>query len=109
MELTFLTAALREVCEKRAVAVANLGYAAARELSDRLADIQAVDSVDELSQLLGQAISDKSATEKALRLDTGHEILFSSAHPLAGKAPSEMTDWTKTSRMKILAIEPTNE
>lgn len=109
MELTFLTAELREVCEKRAVAASTLGYAAARELSDRLADIEAVNNVAELSLLLGQAISDRSDTEKSLRLEAGCQIIFASAHPPASNAPSETVDWTKTSRMKILAIEVINE
>jgi hypothetical protein len=58
--------------------------------------------------LLGEAICDRSATEKSLRLDSGFDVIFVSAHPSAAETASEATDWTKTSRMKITAIEPIN-
>ena len=108
MELTFHTAELREICEKRSVATAELGYAVARELADRLADIEASDTVAELSSLLGDAIRDRSTTEKSIRLSSGVDVVFELAHPSHGGATSKATDWTKTSRMKITAIEPIN-
>jgi hypothetical protein len=58
LELTFHTAELREICEKRSVAAAEFGYAAARELAERLADIEALDTVAELSLLRPEAICD---------------------------------------------------
>jgi hypothetical protein len=64
LELTFQTAELRDICEKRTVAAKELGYAAARELAERLADIEALDTVSDLSLLLGDAICDRSPTEK---------------------------------------------
>lgn len=108
VELTFHTAELREICEKREVAAAELGYAAARELADRLADIEAIDTVAELSLLLGEAIRERSPTEKAVRLNSGFDVVLVSGHPLVAAATSNATDWTKTSRMKITAIEPIN-
>jgi hypothetical protein len=108
LELTFQTAELRELCEKRAVAAAELGYEAARELADRLADIEALDTVAELADLLGGAICDRNATEKSLRLNPGFRIVFASGHPSAAGTAPRTTDWKQTTRMKIIAIEPTN-
>ncbi len=108
MELTFQTAELREICEKRDVAAAKLGYAAARELAERLADIEALDTVADLSALLGEAICDRSPTEKSLHLNSGFDVAFASAHPTPAEGASKATDWTKTSRIKITAIEPVN-
>jgi hypothetical protein len=108
LELTFQTAELREICEKRTVAATELGYAAARELADRLADIEALDTASELSVLLGDAICERSPTEKALRLDSGFRVVLVSAHPTPPGAPTGATDWNTTSRMKITAIEPLN-
>jgi hypothetical protein len=108
VELTFHTAELREICEKREVAAAALSYAAARELADRLADIEAVDTVAELSLLLGETISERSPTEKSLRLNSGFDVVLVSGHASAAAATPDATDWTKTSRMKIIAIEPIN-
>lgn len=107
LELTFQTAELREICEKRSVAVAKLGYAAARELAERLADIEALDTVADLSLLLPEALYDRSPTEKSLSL-TGFHVIFVSAHPSPAGATSKTTDWKKTSRMKITSIEPLN-
>jgi hypothetical protein len=108
LELTFHTAELREICEKRDVAAAELGYAAARELADRLADIEAIDTVAELSLLFGEAISERSPTEKYLRLNSGFDVVFVSGHPSAAATTSKTKDWIKTSRMKITGIEPIN-
>lgn len=108
LELTFHTAELREICEKREVAAERLGYAAARELADRLADIEALDTVADLCEVLGDATCERSSTEKSLRLNAGFDVVFTSAHPLPPGTVPNTTDWTKTSRMKITAIEPIN-
>jgi hypothetical protein len=108
LEITFQTAKLREICEKRALATAEFGYAAARELAERLADVEALDTVAELFELLGEAICNRSATEKSIRLDCGFHIIFVSAHPLPRGTTLKSTDWKKTTRIKITAIEPTN-
>jgi hypothetical protein len=108
LELTFQTAELREICEKRTVAATELSYAAARELAERLADIEAIETVAELSLLVGEALHDRSPTEKSLRLNAGFHVIFVSAHPSAAGSTPKATDWKKTSRMKITAIEPIN-
>jgi hypothetical protein len=108
LELTFSTAELREICEKRSVAVAKLGYPAARELAERLADVEAADTVADLSVLLGEAMCDRSPTEKFLRLKTGFGVAFVSGHT-AHMETGKATDWSKTSRMKITAIECIHE
>jgi hypothetical protein len=104
LEITFLTADLREICENRHVAMATMGHDAARELAERLADIEAVETVEELSQLLGHAIGDFSATEKFIELQAGLHVRFGSAHPKDAGAQRPI-DWSKTSRVKILGIE----
>jgi hypothetical protein len=108
LEITFQTAELREICEKRDVATLELGYAAARELADRLADIEAVDTVAELSQLLGELICEESLTERFVRLESGFRIFFVSAHREPVGSASQSTDWEKTSRVRIIAIEQIN-
>jgi len=110
LELTFQTAKLREICETRSVAVAELGYAGARELADRLADIEAVDTVIELAQLLGETIQDRSAIAKSLRLESGFDIVFVSAHPTLQETGSSIApDWKTITRIKITAIESVND
>jgi hypothetical protein len=108
LEITFHTAKLREICEKRDTAASELGYAAARELAERLADIEAVDTVSDLRALLGPIIADRSPTEKTIHLSLGLDVLFVSGHPSPPEGAPATTDWKKTSRMKITAIEATN-
>jgi hypothetical protein len=108
LELHFHTAELREICEKRAVAAAELGYAVARELAERLADIEALDTVSQLCDMLGESIYDKSPDEKCLRLSSGFVVVFKSAHPSLAGATARVSDWKKTTRMMITAIEPVN-
>jgi hypothetical protein len=108
LELTFHTAELRDICDKRAKATAQFGYAAGRELADRLADIEALDTVADLSLLLGEAICDRTPNEKVLHLDAGYDVIFVSAHPQRSKGAPKPTNWTTTSRVKIIAIEAAN-
>jgi hypothetical protein len=107
LELTFNTAELRDICEKRAVATEKLGYAAARELADRLADIEALDNVADLIELLGQAVCDCGPGEKSFRLEAGFDVVFKSAHP-APSGDDPEPKWSTITRMKILAIEQIN-
>jgi hypothetical protein len=108
LELTFNTAELRDICEKRAVAAEKLGYAAARELADRLADIEALDTVADLVQLLGQAVRDRGRHAKSFQLEAGFDVVFKSGHPALSTDNPEPTNWDATTRMKILAIEQVN-
>jgi hypothetical protein len=108
LELTFHTAELREICEKRAIAAAKLGYAAARELAERLADIEALDTVADLSVLFGGAVCDRGPSEKSFRLNSGFDVVFVSGHPSGAGLDSKATEWAKTNRVKITAIEPAN-
>jgi len=108
LELTFHTAELRDACEKRTVAVAQLGYVPARELAERLSDIEAVSTATELASLLGQAMSDRSPHEKCIHLKSGFDVVLESAHPSSAGSKSRATDWDKTTRMKVTAIEPVN-
>lgn len=108
LELTFHTAELRDICEKRTVAIAHLGYLPARELAERLADIEAAATIAELSELLGQAMSDRNQHEKRVHLNSGFDLILESAHPSLSESKPRATDWDKTTRMKVTAIEPAN-
>jgi hypothetical protein len=108
LELTFHTPELRDVCEKRTVAIAALGYQSARELAERLADIDAVGTATELSELLGRAMTGRSPHEKCVHLNSGFDLILESAHPSPLGSKPRATDWEKTTRMKVTAIEPVN-
>ena len=63
MELAFATVELRGICENRRRATTVMGPEAARELSQRLADLAALATVADLIDLSPLNIIDRSPTE----------------------------------------------
>lgn len=108
MELSFSTAELREICEKRENAVAVLGSQAAAELAQYLADIEALATVVELASMHAAIVNVRSNTELSLQLSTGHMVVFGSGHAKRASAKRGATDWGSVSRVRIMAIESAN-
>jgi hypothetical protein len=105
LELTFHTAELRDICEKRSVASAKLGHAAAAELAARLADIVAVDNVAELCAIAD--VCDHGPVQKWVRIG-GFRVIFESAHPLGRDEVRAKVDWRRARRVRIMSIERTD-
>jgi hypothetical protein len=105
LELSFSTTELREICEKRAVAVAALGLAAALELEQRLADIEASDTAAELSALFPDDISNRTPVERGLRIKAGYWLVFCSGHVRTPTTSAGATDWDGVTRMRVVALE----
>jgi hypothetical protein len=99
LELSFRTAELREICERRAVAIDRLGSAAALELGKTLADMEAVETFAELA-LIGYSPYDEPPANKIIGLESGGNLLLASGDPQASNPP----DWATTTRIKLLAI-----
>ena len=96
---------IRDICEKRSVAKAELGNDAAVELAQILADIDAFDNFAEFFALFENQIIDRGETEKCFLMRAGYRIVFRAGHPHnlgAGAAP---TDWPNTTRVQITAFE----
>lgn len=109
MELSFSTTELREICEKRGAAIAALGTAVALELDQRLADIEASDTVADLEALFPAEVRERSPSERVLRLRTGYRVVFRSGHVKTPLTSTGATDWERVTRMRILAIEADDE
>jgi hypothetical protein len=108
LELPSSTAEIRDICEKRSVATAKLGYASALELARVLADFEAFDRYSEFEALFGSQVSNVSNSEKRIVLKTGVSIVFRSGHPRNLGTSAVATDWSKVSRLMIIAIESPN-
>jgi hypothetical protein len=104
LELSSFTAEIRDICEKRGEAAAQLGYAAATELARVLADIDASETFGEFEAMFGDQISDKSEMEKSFQMKTG-TISFRSGHPRNLGTQPIPTDWPRTTRLMITEIE----
>ncbi len=106
--LNFPTEALREICAKRDVAIAKLGTAAALELAQKLAEMEACETAAEFFGLYTGVIFDVSDTEKCLQLTSGHRVLLRSGHPSHPNPPAPVTDWGHITRLRIVSIEASN-
>ena len=105
MELSFSNSALRDICEKREAAVAAIGESAALELEERLADIDAMDTVDDLALMYPGEIIDRTPDERALRLKSGYDLVFRAGHAKRPVTQEGATDWSEVSRIRVVAIE----
>jgi hypothetical protein len=105
VELAFASLELRSICESRRRATNLLGAEAARELTQRLADLSAFATAAEVSDLFPGDIVDRSRSERALRLQAGHDLVFCAGHVDVPVLKDGSTDWTKVSRLRIIALE----
>lgn len=108
MELNFLTAELRDICEDRAVAIHELGPVVGVQLSARLADIEAVDTLDELSALHAADFDEIEAEEYRLRIAPGTALAL---RPGGAKPPRHgdgRIDWSRLDRLSVIGIETVN-
>jgi hypothetical protein len=108
VELAFATVELRSICENRRRATTVMGPEAARELTQRLADLAAFATIAELADLFPADIIDRSPTERALRLQAGHDLIFCAGHVQVPTNEDGVTDWTRVSRIRIIALEARN-
>jgi hypothetical protein len=108
VELVFATVELRSICENRRRATAVIGADAARELSQRLADLMALATVADVADVFPADIIDRSPTERALRLKAGHDLIFCAGHVQVPIDEGGGTDWTRVSRIRITALETCN-
>ena len=108
VELAFATVELRGICENRRRATTVMGSEAARELSQRLADLAAFATVADLADLFPTDIIDRSPTERAVRLHAGHYLIFRAGHVQIPINEDGGTDWARVSRIRIIALEAHN-
>jgi hypothetical protein len=99
---------MRSICENRRTAKTALGEEAARELATRLADFSALPTAADLSDLFGDDIVERPPSERSLRLHTGYNLVFRPGHVDIPHDAVGATDWTKVTRIRVVALEPRN-
>ena len=106
MELAFETKNLRSICESEAYALSQLGVVPADTLKRRLADMMAAQTVNDLMQLLIIPLyEDRSeASNLVVDLNCGKRMIFTHNHLRPPLLEKEKVDWSKVSRIKIIAI-----
>ena len=109
MEFTFLTVRIREICERRASAVAQLGEGAALDLERRLADIDACDNALEFQALCADDLEELSGHRWALHLADRCRMELVAGHAKSRLTETGATDWGKVTRLRIEAIGGTDD
>ncbi len=104
MELSFATEQLRAICESRRRALTRLGADAARVLETLLADIDACQSVSDLTALYGDHAKPSHPDKWDVTLDGETKMIFTSGHVSTPKRKDGHVDWKKVTRIKIELI-----
>jgi hypothetical protein len=109
LELTSFTAEIREICEKRSEAKAELGEEAALELARVLADIEAFDNFADFAATFANQIVDRGEFEKCFQMQNDYSLIFRAGHPRNLGARAAPPDWGTTTRIMITAIEKADD
>ncbi|MEP7764379.1 hypothetical protein [Sanguibacter sp. 25GB23B1] len=104
MILAFSSAHLRDICEDPSAADAQMGKDRAGLLRDRLADLSAADTYDDL--LAGSPRIEGSFHEE-LRINIGTRgvIVLHANHLRTPLDEHERIDWSKVSYVKVVKVE----
>lgn len=104
MIIAFQTEKLRRICEDDTVATAQLGALVAGALRERLADVRAASTIDEL--LVGSPrLSGAKGELLTLDLGTGARSVWTANHVPARINEDGLVDWTCTTRVQLTKIE----
>ena len=104
MELSFATEQLRAICESRRRAVIRLGADSARALETLLADIDACQSVSDLTALYGDQVKSSPPDKWHVTLEGEAKMIFTSGHVSTPKKRDGHVDWKKVTRVRIELI-----
>jgi len=105
LEISFDTEEVRDLCERRSIATERLGQPAALALERCLADIEATDNMIELATLLPGEVQTVSPNERKIPIGTNLMLLVRSGHAVLPELSTGETDWTRVTRLRIMAIE----
>ena len=109
MELAFESEEIRTICERKQVAVEELGSDVAAALQRRLADLQAASSPSDLPIGRPHLLGPTSRPIMALPLVNGHRLVFTSNHVNDPVTSDGSVDMQRVHRLKILSVEVSDE
>jgi len=101
VQLAFETAHLRTLCESSADAIRELGDEVASALRDRLADLDSAVSIKDILVGRPQAFD---TGDLVIELTAAYRLLCRANHPSNPKTTSDVINWEKVSRVKIVDI-----
>lgn len=102
MKINFKDKKIRELCEKKAVAVKKLGPDSARKLLNRLSDLEAASRVTDLVAGKPHPLTGDRAGQFAVGLAGGWRLVFAPDHDPCPTKSDGGIDW---SEVTIICIE----
>lgn len=108
LELNFLRAELRDICEIRAVALEKLGPMVAVQLAIRLADAEAVDTADEFFGLYPDEAIAVGTDDFNLEFTSNATLALRAGNVKAPRDENGDIDWSRVDRLLVTAIEVKN-
>ena len=102
MKINYKDKNVRELCEKQAVAVKELGSLCARKLRSRLDDLDAAERISDLIAGNPHPLKGKRLGQLALDLTGGFRLVFKSANDPIPRYVDGGIDWTQVT---IVCIE----
>ena len=109
VDFAYSTARIKNICERRVCAVAELGEPATLELGRRLADIDACDTAADFVALYGGELLSLSGHRWALCLVEDIKMQLVAAHVKVPLTKTGATDWTKVTKFRIETIGGKND
>ena len=104
MEIDFLDAKLRKLCENSREAEKKLGSNSARKLRSRLSDLEAAVHVRELNAGHPHPLERDRVGQFALDLADGKRLVFKPAHDPQPEDANGNIDWSQVTKIIIVYI-----
>jgi proteic killer suppression protein len=104
MDLSFLSADLRKLCEVSSVAQRRLGRDSAKRLRTRLAELLAAAAVSELVAGDPHPLVNDRAGQYSLKLAGGHRLVFAPDHEPVPMLDVGGIDWRRVTKVQIVFI-----
>lgn len=98
---------MREMCEKEAVAISNLGMQVASALKARLADLRAAPVFTDFTALgLGNPRHTVEGQTEcfAIEIADGYVLIVCANHPNGRYASDKSIDWCRVRRIKVVSL-----
>ena len=104
LQLAFETLCLRTICEQDIESRNSLGKPVADALHNRLADLRAATSINDLPAGNPRTVVMGDAEQLVMDLGEGQEIVLAPNHPNDPRKTSGILDWSAVTRVKVVRI-----
>ena len=111
MDIQFKTAKLQKICSQNAVAIKKLGPKMARKLQQRMMELQAAETLSDISRLPPARCHELKGDRKgqlSVGLEHPYRLIFIPVNNPIPEKESGGLDWTQVTKIKIIEIVDTH-